>query len=304
MNIIKPPKLKKGDTIGILSVSGGISELQNIEKAKDFFTSKGYKVKISSTTQKHFRYMAGTDEERAQALNDFFTDPSINAIVCARGGYGALRIADKIDCNIIKNNPKIFVGYSDITILLVMIYKKTKLITFHGAMAKGDFGGETINKNTKKSFFAALEGNLKEMSASDNFEVLNKGESSGILWGGNLSSLVSLPPIDFVPDENLILFLEDLNEPVYKIDKMLTQLFNIPKIKKNVKGIAFGDFLDCGNNEQLKELLKEISQKYNVPSAMGFKITHSCEKDTIPVGINVLFNAQNGLLRVENSYVV
>lgn len=224
MNIIKPSKLKKGDTIGILSVSGAVSDQKEIERAKDFFISQGFKVKISDTTKKHFRYMAGTDRERAKALEDFFLDGSINAILCSRGGYGTLRIIDKIDYEIIKNNPKIFVGYSDITILLAMIYKKTGLITFHGAMAKGDFGQKTINEYTKNSFFNTLQNGQKEFSADKDFETFQKGSAKGILFGGNLASLVSLSPLDFVPDEDIILFLEDLNEPVYKLDKMFTQL--------------------------------------------------------------------------------
>ena len=303
MNIIKPSKLKSGDTIGILSVSGGISEYDNILRAKDFFVSQGFKVKISSTTSKHFRYMAGSDEERKKALEEYFSDPEIDAIVCSRGGYGTLRIVDKINYEVIKNNPKIFVGYSDITILLSMIFKKTGLITFHGAMMNGDFGKEEICDYTKNSFFQTLHSEQTDFIAKDNFEVIKHGTAKGILWGGNLASLVSMLPLDFVPDEDLILFLEDLNEPVYKIDKMLTQLFNIPKINKHVKGLAFGDFLDNGNDEQLRDLFTEISSKYSIPAATGFKFTHSKIKDTIPYGVEVLFSADECLLRVENSYL-
>ncbi len=158
MKIIKPQKLKKGDTIGILAVSGAIKDFKQIENAKSFFESQGYKVKISNTCKTSHRYMAGNcDSECAKALNEFFSDKSINAILCARGGYGALRLLDKINFDIIKENPKIFAGYSDITILLNMILKKTGLITFHSAMAKGDFG-ETIEPYTKNSFFKTLSG--------------------------------------------------------------------------------------------------------------------------------------------------
>ncbi|MBR6163158.1 LD-carboxypeptidase [bacterium] len=303
MNIIKPSKLKKGDTIGILSVSGGVSGQNEINKAKEFLLAQGYRVKISDTTKKHFRYMAGTDRERAKVLENFFSDDTIDAILCSRGGYGALRIIDKIDYDIIKAHPKIFVGYSDITILLAMIYKKTKLITFHGAMAKGDFGQKTINRYTKNSFFNTLEKEQKEFTPKKDFETIRKGKAEGILWGGNLASLVSLAPLDFVPDEDIILFLEDLNEPIYKIDKMLTQLLNIPKLKKNIKGILFGDFLDNGNEEQLKELMKEVSDGLKVPSSYGYRITHGKEKDTLPYGIKAKFDSITGLVSVENGYL-
>lgn len=303
MNIIKPSKLKSGDTIGILSVSGGISEYDRILRAKDFLISIGFNVKISNTTTKHFRYMAGTDDERTKAIEEFFSDPEIDAIVCSRGGYGSLRIVDKINYEIIKNNPKIFVGYSDITILLSMIFYKTGLITFHGAMIKGDFGSDEICDYTNNSFFNTLQSNVKEYTAKENYQVLNRGIAKGILWGGNLASLVSMLPLNFVPNEDIILFLEDLNEPVYKIDKMLTQLFNIPEIRDHVKGLVFGDFLDNGNDEQLTELLKEISLKYSLPSSIGFNISHSKQKDTIPYGVDVLYSADEGLLRVENTYL-
>lgn len=290
MNIIKPKKLQKGDTIGILAVSGKIKEYKNIENAKKFLIEQGYNVVISDTCKTSHEYQAGkNDEECVNALHDFFSNSKINAILCARGGFGTLKLLDRIDWEIIKNNPKIFAGYSDITILLNMIFKKTGLITFHSPMANGDFGQE-INKYTKQSFFNLLEDKTSEITADG--EIYYEGRTEGILWGGNLSSLVSLCGIDFIPDEELILFLEDLNEPTYKIDKMLTQLFNVEKIRRNVRGIALGEFKDCDKRE-LKNLLKEFSNKYKIPMCDGFKITHNKTKDTIPVGTKATFNANN-----------
>lgn len=290
MNIIKPKKLKKGDTIGILAVSGRIKEYENIENAKDFLIKEGYNVVISNTCKTQHEYQAGKDDEDCiNALHTFFLNPQIDAILCARGGYGTLKLLDKIDWNVIKNNPKIFAGYSDITILLNMIYRKTGLITFHSPMANGDFGQE-IEEYTKKGFFNCLKGKIDKIEADGT--VYYEGRTEGILWGGNLSSLASLCGIDFIPDEELILFLEDLNEPTYKIDKMLTQLFNIEKIKTNVRGISFGEFKDCDKRE-LKNLLKEFANKHKIPMCDGFKITHSKIKDTIPVGIKATLNSNN-----------
>lgn len=290
MNIIKPKKLKKGDTIGILAVSGRIKEYENIENAKDFLIKEGYNVVISNTCKTQHEYQAGKDDEDCiNALHTFFLNPQIDAILCARGGYGTLKLLDKIDWNVIKNNPKIFAGYSDITILLNMIYRKTGLITFHSPMANGDFGQE-IEEYTKKGFFNCLKGKIDKIEADGT--VYYEGRTEGILWGGNLSSLASLCGIDFIPDEELILFLEDLNEPTYKIDKMLTQLFNIEKIKTNVRGISIGEFKDCDKRE-LKNLLKEFANKHKIPMCDGFKITHSKIKDTIPVGIKATLNSNN-----------
>lgn len=293
MNIIKPKKLQKGDTIGILAISGKIKEYENIENAKRFFTEKGYNVIISDTCKTSHEYQAGRDDNDCiNALHNFFQNPQIDAILCARGGYGTLKLLDKIDWEIIKNNPKIFAGYSDITILLNMIFKKTGLITFHSPMANGDFG-QKIDEYTKESFFNCLKGETAQILADG--EVYYEGRTEGILWGGNLSSLVSLCGINFIPDEELILFIEDLNEPTYKIDKMLTQLFNVEKIKKNVRGIAIGEFKDCDKRE-LKNLLKEFADKHKIPMCDGFKITHNKVKDTVPVGIKATFNSNNRII--------
>ena len=295
MKIIKPKKLQKGDTIGILAVSGRIKEYERIENAKSFLEKCGYNVVVSDTCKTSHRYMAGNnDEDCINALHSFFENKKIDAILCARGGYGTIKLLDKVDWNIIKNNPKIFAGYSDITTLLNMIFKETGLITFHSPMANGDFGNE-IEPYTTKSFFDLLEGKTQLVKA-ENSKTFFEGISQGRLFGGNLATLTSLCGIDFIPNQDLILFLEDLNEPVYKIDKMLTQLFNIESIKKNTKGIAIGEFKDIKNKEELDEVIQEFANKLQIPICDGFKITHNKIKDTIPVGIKSSFNATIGTI--------
>jgi len=303
METIKPKKLSKGDTIGIIAVSGRIKEYERLEKAKCFFEQEGYDVVISDSCKSEHRYMAGkNDKECIDTIHEFFKNKEIDAILCARGGYGTLRLLNGIDWNIIRENPKIFAGYSDITILLNMIYKKTGLITFHSAMPNGDFSGE-IKEYTKNSFFKTLTGCAKEFKA-ENREVFNKGTAVGKLWGGNLATLVSLCGLDFIPDEDLILFLEDLNEPVYKIDRMLTQLFNIEKTRRNVKGIAIGEFQDIEDEKQLHGVLREKADILNIPCCRGFKITHGKIKDTIPTGVKAELNADKGIIKLLEKYVV
>ena len=302
MNTIKPKKLQKGDTIGILAVSGRIKDYEKIENASKYLKEQGYKVVVSNTCRTSHRYMAGNnDDDCINALHDFFKNKKIDVILCARGGYGTLRLINKIDWELIKNNPKIFAGFSDITTLLNLIYKKTGLITFHSAMANGDFGGE-INEYTSSSFFNTLSGETKQYISQDG-ECLNRGIARGILWGGNLSTLVALCGMNFVPNKDLILFLEDLNEPIYKIDKMLTQLFNVEKIAKNVKGIAYGEFKDIDDNKMLAEVQKEFAIKYDIPSCNGFRFTHNKIKDTIPVGVKAELNATKGIITVQKDYV-
>lgn len=302
MTIIKPKKLKIGDTIGILAVSGKIKEYENILNAKKFFENEGFKVVISETCKTSHRYMAGkNDEECVKAFQEFFENKDINAIVCARGGYGTIRLLDKIDWNIVKNNPKIFAGYSDITALLCMIYKKTGLITFHSPMCNGDFASN-VDEYTKNSFFNTLSGNTKSIQAVGS-KIFYEGITDGHLFGGNLTVLASLCGLDFIPRENLILFLEDLNEPVYKIDRTLTQLFNIIEFKENVKGIAIGEFKDISDTSMLDMIIKEIAQKLKIPVCDGFKITHNKTKDTIPVGASAIFDSNLGKISISDGYV-
>lgn len=297
MKTIKPKKLKKGDTIGIIAVSGKIKEYERILRAKAFFEKSGYSVIVSDTCRTSHRYMAGNnDDECINILHDFFLDKNIDMILCARGGYGTLRLINKIDWDIIRNHPKIFAGYSDITILLNMIYKKAGLITFHSPMANGDFG-DNIEEYTKNNFFSVLEGIITDLEAQDGKTYYN-GKAKGRLWGGNLASLNSLCGIDFIPDDDLILFLEDLNEPVYKIDRMLTQLFNINKLRENVKGIVLGEFKDIEDKNLLDEVIQEFADSLKIPVHGGFKITHGKIKDTVPVGIKALFDADEGLIHI------
>ena len=254
MNIIKPQFLKKGDTIGILATSGAVEDDRNILLAKKYFENLGYKVKFSGNLLHQNRYLAGKDEEKIIELHNFFKDPEIKAVICLRGGYGAIRLIKNIDYDLIRENPKIFCGYSDITALSLMFLKNSNLLTYSGPMIQSDFGTENPDQYTIQAFFDAVTG--KDLK----FDIEYKGDDTcGILWGGNLSTIVSLCGQDFIPDENFIFFTEDLNEPAYKIDKMLTQLFNIDKFANNIRAIVVGEFLDTDNNIWLDEILTEIS---------------------------------------------
>lgn len=283
MNLIKPKKLEKGDTISIIAPSGEVETDENLLRATEYLKSLGYKVKIGKNALKRNKYLAGTDEERLKDLHSAFEDKETNAIIALRGGYGAIRLVNKIDYNLIRNNPKIFAGYSDITALSAMFLKHAGLVTYSAPMINGDFGVEKKDDFTMDSFFKTVTTDEKQELTAN--EVLYNGKSSGITFGGNLATLVSLCGLDFVPDQKFIFFVEDLNEPVYKLDKMFTQLLNIEQFRKNVAGIVFGEFLDIDNKTWLLDLEKEIAQELKVPTISGLKITHAREKLTIPVGI-------------------
>jgi len=342
VNLIKPKKLNKGDTIGILALSGAVEKKENILRAKKYFEGKGYNVVLSENIFDKNRYLAGSDEKKVQELNKFFKDPKINMILCARGGYGAIRLLNKIDFNLIKNNPKIFAGYSDVTAIEAMICKKTGLITFYAPMAQGDFGcgsrssavsaceeqaeqdelndGDVgtqakpsttgameinVLKRVEKGFFTTLQ-NTKELEIlplKSKTKIYFEGKCDGVLWGGNLATIASMCGLDFIPDEKFIFFAEDLNEDVYKIDRMMTQLLNIEKFRKNLAGIVLGDFLGIDNKKYFDELFFEIGQKIKKPILSGFKITHAKEKITLPYGAMAEFSTNTKILTVKKYLV-
>lgn len=275
--------IKKGDTIGIISLAG-TCEQELVDKAKSNIEALGYNVKLSKNIYSKNRYLSGSDEEKIEELHSFFQDSEIKLILNARGGYGSIRLINKINYEIIKTNPKPFCGFSDITALLLMLYKKCNLITYHGPMACSDFAIKSTlvptfppEEKTLSNFFKAINNEPLEYVGS---KIYKTGSAEGILWGGNLSTVASLCGQDFIPDKDFIFFTEDLNEPVYKIDKMFTQLFNIDKFKAHCKGIILGDFLNVDNEAWLENLFKELP----ITTIGGFKITHACEKITLPIG--------------------
>ena len=281
MVYVLPKPLVKGDTIGIIAPSGIVSNKENIFRGKQYFEGLGYKVILSENLFVGDRYLSAPDEVRVSDVHWAFSNPEIDAIICARGGYGALRLIDKIDYELISSNPKSFCGYSDITVLSAMFLKRAGLITYSSPMVNGDFGIENRDEYTINSFFNALSGQKQLLSGGN---IYKEGFAKGLIWGGNLSSVVSLCGVDFIPDEEFVFFAEDLNEPVYKIDKMFTQLLNIPKFSQNIRGIVLGDFLDVQYQNQLEYLFNQLADNLNIPVASGFVIGHDTRKDTIPYG--------------------
>lgn len=273
MNLIIPSHLKPSATIAFVSLAGAIEDKSSIFIAKDYFENRGYRVKFFMPDNNK-GYLGGSDEERLCALHCAFSDTSVDAIIAIRGGYGSLRLINKIDWQIIKNNPKIFAGFSDITALLLMIYKKTGLLTFHSPMVCSDFGAG-ISPVTEKYFFETLFNGFQEA------EVIGKFSVKGILWGGNLATTASLCGLDFVPDEDFVFLAEDVNEPIYKIDRMFTQLFNIEKFRKNIRAIVLGDF----SSVSASCILESIS--FPVPVFYGLKCGHEKDKLTLPIGLPV-----------------
>ncbi len=280
MSYIFPKPLKKGDTVGIIAPCGCLREPERIELGVNRLQESGFKVKLSKHLFDTKRYMAGDDNIRAQEVHSFFADNEVDCILCARGGFGAIRIVDKLDYDLIRQNPKIFCGYSDVTALSVIMLKHAGLVTFSSPMLSGDWGKETLSDFTIGEFFNTISGKPCEYDLTGSSDAC----VSGIAWGGNLTTLASLCGREFIPDEDFIFIIEDVNEPVYKIDRALTQLCGLKDFKKNIKGLVCGEFSGVENNNWLNELLNEFCTGLKIPLWQDLKLGHGEKKITFPIG--------------------
>lgn len=290
--------LKKGDTIGIISPAGCIKDSEKLQKAVDFLTSFGYKVLLAPNVLACEDYLAGSDALRVADLHWVFTNPEIKAVLCSRGGYGCARLLDKIDFELIAQNPKTLFGFSDITTLLNTL----SVPVFHAPMAISDFGDDKVDELTCDSFLNALQGICAPhvFEASPEFDMINSGCAEGKLAGGNLTSLVSLLGTKYFPDlTGKILLLEDVNEELYKIDRMLTQL-RLAGIFDAVSGVVFAGF---GETQVSVEFLKQFLPP-ELPAFKGFYASHEKPKYTLPLGAEYCLDAEKGtLMLVENMFV-
>jgi len=311
--LIKPEKLQKGDTIGVISPSGAVRENTSLQSAVRYFENKGYKVKIAPHATDRKAYLAGFDKDRLSDLMRFFEDSSIKAVLCSRGGYGAYRLLNSIDYEKIKANTKIFLGYSDITALLGSFLNRSNLVTFHGPLFLSDFGVDSVDEYTEKCFFDILEGNINIPFSYDNpvkYQCITSGEAEGELFAGNLAVLAGLLGTPYFPDlKGKILILEDVGEPLYKIDRMLTQL-NLAGVFNEISGLLFGEFTSVTgfDNEEVNKLTPydvayEITSDLKIPTGFGFPVSHGKTKATLPLGVNYYFNADTFKLVLNDNFL-
>lgn len=280
-------------TIGVVALAGEC-DIELVKQAKVNLENLGFNIILSKNIYDNDLYLAGSDADKVSELTKFFLDKNIDIILCARGGYGSIRLIKQIDYNIIQKNNKPFCGFSDITALLLMIYKKTGIITYHSPMFCSDFS-KNILPYTYNHFCMAMSGDELQFSGT---KIYKNGNVKGIIWGGNLSTIVSLCGQDFIPNEDFIFFAEDLNEQVYKIDKMFQQLLNIDNFFQHCKGIILGDFLNTDNPIWLEEYFTRLAQRYSMPIIGGYAITHNDNKITIPIGRKaILENEKLTILR-------
>jgi muramoyltetrapeptide carboxypeptidase len=312
MHIIKPKKLKKGDLIGIVSPASSPADLSRIEKGVKYLESLGYRVETGKNVGKYYGYLAGNDEERLEDIHYMFGKKDVKAIICVRGGYGTPRLLDKIDYKLIRNNPKIFVGYSDITAIQLAFFTRTGLVTFAGPMLAVDFYDE-INPFTEEMFWTLLTSNKKlgKIKLPDNEKLFHliKGNAKGRVLGGNLATVCSLIGTNYFPDmKKKILILEETGEPPYRIDRMLSQL-RLNNVLSKVSGIIFGAFIDCAEHDHEKktltlgEVIDDYIRKLKIPVIYNFRHGHVKDNITIPLGLSLRLNASRNYVEITENAV-
>lgn len=290
---LKPKRIKPGATLGLVAPGSPIYNPSDFENMIKSLEGLGYTLVLGKHVKDRKGYLAGIDEDRISDLINMFQDENIDAILCTRGGWGSNRLLPLIDFEVIKNNPKPLIGFSDITSLLLSIYKKTGMVTFHGPVGKSEWNEFTVASwndvliKAKKASYEIPE------DQTDSFTITS-GEAEGVLLGGNLTVLTSMIGSDYLPDfDEAILFFEDIGEDVYRVDRMLTQL-KLSGILNKVSGFVFGKCTDCSagsNSLTLKEVFEDHITPLDIPAFYGAMISHEERNITLPIGIKARMDA-------------
>lgn len=306
--MIFPEPLKKGDNVFLFCPSSPIIPEEDIEKCKKIIIDLGFNPVIGKSLYENYGgYMAGKAEIRIEDLHEAFSRKDIKGIFCVKGGYSASQLLDKIDYELIKNNPKVFVGYSDVTNLHIVFNQKCNLGTYHGPMVKSNMIND-FNEYTKTSFFEAMEKNETKYEEPENMplSILTEGNTpseniSGVLTGGNMAIIVTTLGTQYEIDtKDKILFLEDVDEEIGSLNRMLTHLKYAGKLS-DCKAVVFGNFVVCKNtytkenqHYELLELLKDFFADYDKPVIYGMESGHKKPyMFTLPLGAKCSINLQN-----------
>ena len=286
--------LKPGDLIGVAAPSARFDE-KLFAKGVECIKKMGFRVRVPKGIFGELRYLAGADQDRAGVINELFSDPEVKGIISVRGGFGAMRILDLLDWEAIQENPTLFMGFSDASALISGLISKAGLKAVHGpnlvSLAKA-------GKGTLDGFHRAVTGQVRQI-AVDQGKCLRSGEATGQLVGGNLATLVHMVGTRFQPEfDNGILFIEDVGEPAYKIDRMLSQM-KMAGMFDRIKGVVTGSFEDCANPEYIPQIVGEVFGALDIPVLMGLPAGHGEVNLSLPMGEAVSLDAGNFLLRWE-----
>ncbi len=314
--VIRPKGLKEGDMVGLIGPAGATFRTERVEIARENMAALGLRIKIGDHVLDRYGYLAGRDEDRAADINAFFADPEIKILLAQGGGWGCNRLLPLLDYDLIRKNPKIVMGFSDLTGLLLGIHAKTGLVTFHGPMG-GSSWSEFTTGYAKRVLFDGEALTMSNKVGSDDrlVQVENRvltitpGTARGRLVGGNLTVLTALVGSDYLPDfDGCILFIEDVREEVYRVDRMLTQL-KLAGILDRISGLVFGHCSDCDPSSRygsltLQEVLADHVAPLGVPAWYGSMIGHMRHYFTVPLGAKAEIDADAGTIKLLEPAVI
>jgi muramoyltetrapeptide carboxypeptidase len=289
---VKPPKLKPGDSIGLISPGSFIND-EKLKKAITNLESLGLNVHLSKNIRAQKGFTAGSIKQRVDDIHEMFSKNEIKGIWCARGGYGCAELLPHIDYSLISKNPKILIGFSDITALLHAIHMKTGLITFHGPVASSEFTPFTFEALKNILFNPQPKHTISKATYA-----MRTGKAEGIITGGNLTLLAAAAGTPYIPDfKEKIVILEEIGEKPYRIHRMINQLKQATNLFESA-AILMGQFWDCepGKGElslSLEDTLRDSFQDFLQPIAYGFPWGHIDNLATTPIGIKALADTEN-----------
>lgn len=305
MTLVRPvPRLPDGGRLGLIAPAGAVQ--LDAQNAHRWVEARGYELRIFPGVAASCGYLAGSDATRLQDLHDAFADPQIDAVICVRGGYGTPRLLDKIDFALLRGNPKPFIGYSDITALHLAIERHAGFVTFHGPLFKADLLTEK-RAPTESALWQQLSGTVTAGSVIEHPEAyalatLVDGVAEGRLTGGNLSMIcATLGTPAQIDTQGAILFLEDVNEPLYRVDRLLTQLRLVGKFN-GLRGVLVGDFAGI-ELAQLRPLLSDMFEPLGIPVMAGWRSGHCDPNLTLPMGARVRLDTVAQRLELQQDIV-
>ncbi len=308
--VVKPARLRPGDTVGIISPSGITWDPDRLDIFTESLAAIGLQSRVGDHAMDRWGYLAGTDADRASEINRMFEDPEIKAIFALAGGWGAARLLPLIDFDVIRAKPKIILGFSDVTSLLIAMYARSGLVTFHGPTGNSSWNSFTT-KYVQQLLFEAQAVTLENPTdRGDNLTqvenriwTISQGSARGRLVGGNLTVLASIVGSEYLPAwDDHILFLEDVGEDVYRIDRMLTQL-KLAGVLDRLSGFVFGRCSRCEPDSAyssftLKEVLADHVAPLGIPAFYGSMIGHIRDKFTVPIGVMAEIEATAGRIKL------
>ncbi len=303
--MIKPRALRPGGTIGIVAPSSR-AKARNLARGVAILRGFGYRVKLHCSPALRDGYLAGPDAVRARLFNRAFADPTVDAVLCERGGYGALRMLEGVDFAAIRPHPKIFVGFSDITILQLALWTKLRLVTFYGPMVA--FPGPAYNwRHLWRALSSPRSAGFVPVPPPHRPEFIRPGRATGRIFGGTLSLVSKLVGTPYLPDlRGAILFLEDVDEPAHKLDGYLAHL-RLAGVLGRLGGVILANFKRCGSRSArvlpLPRIFRDYFGRAPYPVATGFPFGHRDPMFTLPQGVRATLDSRRGGLVLEEAGV-